>query len=150
MPLLRLEFQKSYAQVDERDAVVGRAEQCLRLDSIGWPSRAAVPEDIPVAEAVWEGEHRCSCNREEAVGEEHHIRSSDNSNHNTAACNGFGVQDCMDVRDAEAEEVVVHGEESRDQDGGRVGEEDTRAQVSTKRMVDRPSSLGVSSLHAVH
>ena len=125
-------------------------EQCSRLDWIDWPSRAAEPENIPVAEAVWEGEYRCSCNQEEVVEVEHHIRNSDNSNHNTAACNGSGAQDCMDVRDVGVGEVVVHEEESRDKDDGRAGEEDTRAQVSKKMMVDRPSSLAVSSLHAVH
>lgn len=157
VPCLRLQFHlKLYAHSDEEDVqlvLVVLVEQCLRLDCFGLPSRAAVEEDTPVV--AWEEElqekQRCLCSREEAV-EEHHIHNNDNSNHNTAAYNGSGVPDCMGVQDVGGEEeVVVHGEESRDhlRDDGLSAQEDTMVQVSTKLVVDQPSSLDVSSLHVV-
>jgi hypothetical protein len=81
------------------------------LDWIGQqPSRWGAVREEDIQPAVREGpllleqEHRYSCNREEEEAEAHCIRNNDNSNHNTAACNGFGARDCTHARDVEAGE----------------------------------------------
>ena len=110
-------------------------------------------EDTLAAVGEEEEARRCLNNREVAVAVEHRIHNSDNSNHNIAARNGFGVLGCKDVQGAVVEEVVVHVEveaESHAHGGAHVEEEDTelRDWLISVALVP-PSSLVASSLRAV-
>ena len=72
-------------------------------------------EDIPIAVlqegALLLGREHCYCSntREEEGAEALRIRNNDNSNHNTAACNGFDEQGCTSAVVVVAVEADVRG-----------------------------------------